>query len=59
MKENKKTITMLQYCKLLLHKVSFSDELVKKEYKKGIRFLNHKDQKELKKWLHFKGIMVE
>lgn len=59
MKEAKRAMSMLEYIKLLLQKVSFNQELVKKEYAKGIKFLNLKDQEELKKWLDLKGISVD
>ena len=55
----KNTMTMLQYCKLLLSKISFSDELLKKEYQKGLKYLNPKDQEELKQWLLMKGKVIE
>ncbi|MEQ6168790.1 MULTISPECIES: hypothetical protein [Ekhidna] len=55
----KSTMTMLEYCKLLLNKISFNDELLKKEYQKGLKYLNPKDQEELKQWLLLKGKMVD
>ncbi|WP_424964350.1 hypothetical protein [Ekhidna sp.] len=55
----KSTMTMLEYCKLLLSKISFNDELLKKEYQKGLKYLNPKDQEELKQWLILKGKVVE
>ena len=55
----KSTMTMLEYCKLLLNKISFNDELLKKEYQKGLKYLNPKDQEELKQWPLLKGKMVD
>lgn len=48
-------MTMLEYCKLLLSKVAFDEELLKKEYKKGIRFLNQDEQLELTRWINRRG----
>ncbi|WP_370087880.1 hypothetical protein [Ekhidna sp.] len=45
------TMTMLEYCKVLLSKLSFSPELIEKEYKKALKYLSPNDQTELKRWL--------
>lgn len=45
------TTNMLDYCKIILEKVSFDPKLFRKEYKKSLKFLSNKDQMELKKWL--------
>lgn len=42
---------MLEYCKTILHKVSFSKALFKKEYRKSFTYLHPEDHLELKKWL--------
>ena len=42
---------MLEYCKTILQKISFSKSLFKKEYKKTFRYLNEGEHVELKKWL--------
>ena len=42
---------ILEYCKTILHKVSFSKTLFKKEYRKSFTFLHPDDHLELKKWL--------
>ncbi len=44
-------MTMLEYCKVLLSKLSFSPELIEKEYKKALKYLSPNDQTELKRWL--------
>jgi hypothetical protein len=42
---------MLEYCKTILQKISFSRSLFKKEYKKTFNYLNEGERVELKKWL--------
>ena len=42
---------MLEYCKTILQKISFSKSLFKKEYKKTFKYLNEGESVELKKWL--------
>lgn len=42
---------MLEYTKMILEKVSFDDELFKKEVKKSKMFLQLQEQQILKKWL--------
>ena len=42
---------MLEYCKTILQKISFSKPLFKKEYKKTFDYLNEDERVELKKWL--------
>ena len=42
---------MLEYCKIILRKMSFSQTLFRKEYKKTFTYLNPKDQNKLKQWL--------
>ena len=42
---------MLEYCKIILQKISFSKSLFKKEYKKTFNYLNEGERVELKKWL--------
>ena len=51
---NKKTKLknrILEYCKTILHKVSFNKALFKKEYRKSFTYLHPDDHLELKKWL--------
>jgi hypothetical protein len=42
---------MLEYCKIILQKISFSKSLFKKEYKKTFNYLNEGERVELKRWL--------
>ena len=42
---------MLEYCKVILHKVRFSKTLFKKEYRKSFAYLHPEDHLELKGWL--------
>jgi hypothetical protein len=44
-------VRMLEYCKNILHKLSFSRSLFRKEYKKSFQYLNIEEQQELKQWL--------
>lgn len=43
---------MLEYCKLILSKVSFSKDLFEKELKKAIKGLVADEIQELKKWCY-------
>jgi len=45
---------MLEYCKLILEKISFSRRLFRREYRKTFRYLGPKEHFELKKWLRTK-----
>ena len=40
----------LEYYKCILEKVSFDDELFRKEYRKALNILNDKEAEEFKKW---------
>jgi hypothetical protein len=42
---------MLDYCKLILMKMSFDRSLFRKEYRKTFAYLNEAEQQELKNWL--------
>ena len=42
---------MLDYCKLILVKMSFNRSLFRKEYRKTFTYLNESEQQELKRWL--------
>ena len=42
---------MLEYCKIILRKMSFNRTLFRKEYKKTFTYLDPEDQGKLKKWL--------
>ncbi|MDX2303346.1 MAG: hypothetical protein NW226_11125 [Microscillaceae bacterium] len=43
--------SMLEYCKIILEKMSFDPHLFKKEYRKSLRYLAKHECKELKKWI--------
>lgn len=43
--------SMLDYCKLVLKKMSFSRRLFRKEYKKTFTYLDPMDHSKLKQWL--------
>lgn len=43
--------SMLDYFKLILEKVRFSNDLFTKEYHKGLKLLTPVEQAELKRWL--------
>ena len=45
------TTSMLEYCKFILEKMSFSRRLFMKEYKKTFRYLAPAEHGELKRWL--------
>ena len=45
---------MLEYCKTILSKVSFSKFLFEKELKKAIKALVNEELRELKKWCYTK-----
>ncbi len=45
---------MLEYCKLVLEKISFNRKLFRREYRKSFRYLEPKEHFELKKWLRSK-----
>lgn len=46
-----KKTSMLEYCKLVLRKMSFNRSLFKKEYKKTFTYLDPVDHSKLKQWL--------
>lgn len=43
--------SMLDYCKLVLTKISFSKTLFQKEYKKSLKFLSKDEVREFKQWV--------
>jgi hypothetical protein len=51
-------ITYLDYYKMILGKVSFDSNLVRKEYQKALRALPPHEMKELNRWAEAKGIMA-
>ena len=42
---------MLEYTKSILEKISFSEELFVKEFRKSLKWLKHSEIKELKGWI--------
>ena len=48
--------TFLEYYKIILCKVSFDMELLRKEYQKAIESLSSKELLDLNSWLEDKGI---
>ncbi len=50
MKGRKFKRSMLEYSKLILSKMSFDRELVRKEYSKAIKHLNDEERMELQAW---------
>jgi hypothetical protein len=51
--------SMLEYCKLILTKFSFSRPLFLKEYRKSLRFLSKKEIGEFKRWVRATFASVE
>ena len=43
--------SMLEYCKIILVKLSFDRRLFRKEYKKTFAYLKPDEQSELKRWI--------
>lgn len=43
--------SMLEYCKIILSKISFDKKLFRKEYKKTFSYLELQEHNELKRWL--------
>lgn len=50
--------TYLEYFKTILEKVSFSKELLTKEYKKALTFLQREEQELLIKWMNQNNLML-
>jgi hypothetical protein len=46
--------SMLEYCKVILLKISFDKKLFRKEYRKTFNYLNAREHNELKKWIREK-----
>jgi hypothetical protein len=46
--------SMLEYCKIILAKISFDKRLFRKEYRKTFSYLEPSEQGELKKWIREK-----
>ena len=43
--------SMLEYCKIILVKISFDKRLFRKEYRKTFGYLKPDEHNELKKWI--------
>ena len=54
---------MLDYCKIILSKMSFDARLFKKEYRKSLNHLAPEERYELRKWLrserHMASVVTE
>jgi hypothetical protein len=46
--------SMLEYCKIILVKISFDKRLFRKEYRKTFNYLDANEHNELKKWIREK-----
>ncbi len=55
MKARKFSQSMLEYCKVILRKISFDRRLFRKEYRKACGYLAPEEQRELKKWIREQG----
>ena len=51
MGERKFKLSMLEYSKVILSKISFDKKLFKKEYKKAFRYLDNDERVALKYWV--------
>jgi hypothetical protein len=54
MKGRKFKQSMLEYCKIILMKISFDKKLFRKEYRKTFLYLEANEHHELKKWIREK-----
>jgi hypothetical protein len=51
MGERKFKLSMFEYAKVILSKMSFDKKLFRKEYKKAVRHLDHRERSALKNWV--------
>ncbi len=58
MGERKFKLTMLEYSKVILAKISFDKRLFKKEYRKAFRYLDKDDRAALKHWVRAQWSIV-
>lgn len=58
MSERKFKLSMLEYYKVILFKISFDRKLFKKEYKKAIKHLDDGQRAALKNWVRSQWNMV-
>ena len=49
---------MLEYAKIILNKVSFDHNLLKKEYFKALGWLSNEDAVKLKQWVKTQNIHI-
>lgn len=51
---------MLEYCKMIMHKISFSEYLFKKEYWKSLARLSQQEKHSFRMWVYatFKPSLV-
>jgi hypothetical protein len=55
MGEKKFKLSMLEYSKIILSKISFDKKLFRKEYKKAFRYLGSNDRIALMHWVRAEG----
>jgi hypothetical protein len=48
-------LSMLEYSKIILSKISFDRRLFKKEYKKAFRYLDNDERLLLRQWVRAEG----
>lgn len=47
-------VSMFEYCKTILEKISFSRKLFLKEYRKSLHYLNTNERTEFKRWVRMR-----
>ncbi|HEX8039023.1 MAG TPA: hypothetical protein VF490_07715 [Chryseosolibacter sp.] len=47
-------LSMLEYSKIILSKISFDKRLFRKEYKKAFRYLDNNERTALRQWVRAK-----
>ena len=52
------SVSMLEYAKVILSKMSFDKRLFKKEYKKAFKYLNNDERLVLKQWVRTEFALV-
>jgi hypothetical protein len=58
MDERKFKLSMLEYSKIILSKISFDKALFIKEYNKAFRYLDHNERTALKQWVRAEWIFL-
>jgi hypothetical protein len=48
-------LSMLEYSKIILSKISFDRRLFRKEYKKAFRYLDNNERSVLRQWVRAEG----